>query len=145
MESGGNSLYGTFYHTIDAKGRLFIPARLREKLGNSFHVTISFENCLTIYTNERWKQAEEKLESLTQVAQMELRPIFSNASPVELDSQGRIPLTQYLRDSADLKKNVTIVGTGLYVQIWDSEVYKLVEAKETDRENLKNVIEKHGF
>ena len=138
-------MYGKFHHTIDAKGRLFIPARLREKLGESFYVTISFENCLTIYSNDRWKKAEEKLESLTQAAQMELRPIFSNASPVELDSQGRIPLTQNLRDNAGLQKNVTIVGTGLYVQIWDAEAYKLVEAKETDRENLKNVIEKYGF
>jgi len=138
-------MYGKFHHTIDAKGRLFIPARLREKLGDSFYVTISFENCLTIYSTERWKKAEEKLESMSQTAQMELRPLFSNASQVELDGQGRIPLTQNLRDAADLKKNVTIVGTGLYVQIWDAEAYMLVEAEESNRENLKTVIEKYNF
>ena len=138
-------MYGKFQHTIDAKGRLFIPARLREKLGDSFYVTISFENCLTIYSTERWMKAEEKLETMSQTAQMELRPLFSNASHVDLDGQGRIQLTQNLRDAADLKKNVTIVGTGLYVQIWDAEAYKLVEAEESNRENLKNVIEKYNF
>ena len=138
-------MYGKFQHTIDAKGRLFIPARLREKLGDSFYVTVSFEKCLTIYSTERWKKAEEKLETMSQTAQMELRPLFANASHVELDGQGRIPLTQNLRDAADLKKDITIVGTGLYVQIWDADAYKAVEAAESNRENLKNVIEKYNF
>ena len=136
---------GKFHHSIDAKGRLFIPAKLREKLGDSFYVTISFEDCLTIYSTERWKKAEEKLESMSQTAQMELRPLFSNASNVELDGQGRIPLAQYLRDAAKLDKDVTIVGTGLYVQIWDAEKYKIVDAEESNRENLKKVIEKYDF
>ena len=138
-------MYGKFQHTIDAKGRVFIPARLREKLGDSFYVTISFEDCLTIYSTERWKKAEEKLETMSQTAQMELRQVFANASDVTVDSQGRIPLTQNLRAKAGLKKNVTIVGTGLYAQIWDSEKYELVEAEEASRENLKNVVEKYGF
>ena len=138
-------MYGQYQHTIDAKGRVFIPSRLREKLGDGFFVTISFEDCLTIYTAARWQKAEEKLETLSQAAQMELRPMFSNASYVELDSQGRIPLTSNLREKAGLDKDVTFVGTGLYVQIWDSEKYKRVEESELDRENLKNVVEKYGF
>ena len=139
------SMYGKFQHTIDAKGRLFIPAKLRERLGESFYVTISWEKCLTVYSNERWANAEERLMSMPQTAQMEFRPIFSNAVNVELDGQGRILLPQTLREHACLTKNVTIVGTGLYVQIWDSETYEPIEGAETDRENLKNVIEKHGF
>ena len=138
-------MYGTFQHTIDAKGRLFIPARLREKLGEKFYVTISFEECLTIYTIDRWKKAEDKLETMPQSAQMELRQLFSNASEVELDGQGRIPLTKDLREFASLTKNVTIIGTGLYVQIWDADIYKGVEDKERNRDKLKSVIEKYGF
>ena len=138
-------MYGKFNHAVDAKGRLAIPAPMREKLGDDFYVTISFENCLTVYTTERWKKAEEKLETMSQAAQMELRQLFSNASYVELDAQGRILLTQNLRDAAGIKKNVTIVGTGLYVQIWDAETYKQVEAEESNRENLKKVIEKYNF
>ena len=139
-------MYGKFHHTLDAKGRLFIPAKMREKLGDSFYVTISlFEDCLMVYSSERWKKAEEKLETMSQAAQMELRPLYSNASQVDLDGQGRIQLTQNLREVAGLGKNVTIVGTGLYVQIWDAEAYKIVEAKESNRESLKSVIEKHNF
>lgn len=136
---------GKYQHTIDSKGRVFIPFRLRDKLGAKFYVTISFEECLTIYSAERWSKAEEKLASMPQTAQMELRPLFSNASEVELDAQGRIALTQNLREYAGLGKNATIVGTGLYIQIWDSEKYKGVEVKERDRENLRNVIEKYEF
>jgi len=138
-------MYGKFQHSIDAKGRLFIPARLREKLGDKFYVTISFEECLTIYTIERWRKAEEKLETMPQSAQMELRQLFANAAEVELDGQGRIPLTKDLRDFAGLMKNVTIIGTGLYVQIWDCEKYKVIEDKERNHDSLKNVIEKYGF
>ena len=138
-------MYGKFLHTVDAKGRLFFPARLREKLGDGFYITISWESCLTVYSIERWENAEERLKAMSQTAQMELRPLFSNAVYVEPDSQGRILLPQTLREHAGLEKNVTIVGTGLYVQIWDSDTYKPIEDKETDRENLKTVIEKHGF
>ena len=138
-------MYGKFQHSIDAKGRLFIPVRLREQLGTNFFVTISWETCLTAYSSERWQSATDRLKAMSQADQMELRPIFSNATPADLDGQGRILLPQALRDYAGLTKNVTIVGTGLYVQIWDSEEYKLVEEKELDRENLKNVIAKHGF
>jgi len=138
-------MYGKFEHTIDAKGRVFIPSKLRDKLGKEFYVTISFEDCLTLYTMERWKKCVEKLEDLSQTAQMELRPLYSNASPVDLDAQGRIALTPNLRKAAGLTKDVTIVGTGLYVQIWDSEKYKRVEETEMDRDNLRNVIDKYGF
>jgi len=138
-------LYGTFHHTIDAKGRLFIPARLREELGDKFYVTISWEQCLTIYSIDRWTSAHEKLKEMSQAAQMELRQLFSNAGECELDGQGRIQLRKELRDHIGLTKNVTIVGTGVYVQIWDSETYKLIKEEESKPENIKNVIEKYGF
>jgi len=138
-------MYGKFLHTIDAKGRLFIPFRLREKLGKGFYVTISWESCLTIYSMERWENAEEKLKSMSQTAQMEMRSIFSNAVYLELDAQGRVLLPQNLRDHVSLTKDVTIIGTGLYVQIWDSATYKPVEDLEMDRETLKSVIDKYGF
>jgi len=118
---------------------------MREKLGERFYITISFEECLTVYSEERWKKAEEKLETMSQVEQMEIRPVFSSASEVELDGQGRIPLTKELREHAGLTKNVSVVGTGLYVQIWDSDKYKQIQSKEYNSENLKNAIGKLGF
>ena len=138
-------MYGKFQHTIDNKGRLFIPSRLREKFGKGFFVTISWETCLTIYSIERWESAEEKLRSMSQTAQMEMRSIFSNAVYLEPDAQGRVVLPQNLREHVGLKKEVTIIGTGLYVQIWDTDKYKQIEEVEMDRDNLKNVIDKYGF
>jgi len=138
-------MIGTFYHSIDAKGRLFIPARLREDLGEVFFVTLSLENCLTAYSNERWENALDKLRAMPQAAQIELRPIFSKAVKCELDGQGRILLPQTLRDVAALDKSVTIVGTGLYVQFWDTETYKEIEARETKPENIAKVIREYGF
>ena len=138
-------LYGKFQHTIDNKGRLFIPSRLREKFGKGFFVTISWEACLTIYSIERWESAEEKLRTLSQTAQMEMRSIFSNAVYLEPDAQGRVVLPQNLREHAGLTKEVTIIGTGLYVQIWDTDKYKQIEEVELDRDNLKHVIDKYGF
>ena len=98
-----------------------------------------------IYTSERWETATEKLKVLPQTAQMELRGIFSNAAECEPDGQGRIQLGKDLRDQAGLERNVTFVGTGMYVQIWDTDTYKPVAEKETKPENLKSVIDKYGF
>ena len=138
-------MIGKYNHTIDAKGRLFIPAQLRKELGDLFFATVSPEKCLTIYTLERWEASMEKLKTMSQTAQMKLRPIFSLASKCEPDAQGRIQLTQILRERAELTKDVTIIGTGLYVQIWDSERYKAVEEEESSPENIKSVIEKYDF
>jgi len=138
-------LIGTFQHTIDAKGRLFIPARLRDELGEKFYVTISGEECLLIYSLDRWESALDKLKAMPLEDQMELRQVFASASKCELDGQGRIQLTQDLREHAELVKNVTIVGTGLYVQIWDSEKYKVVQDKERKRENIKVAMRKLNF
>lgn len=138
-------MIGTFYHSMDAKGRLFIPARLREELGEIFYVTISTEKCLMIYSKQRWEHALEMQGARPQAQQIKLRPLFSNASKCELDGQGRIQLPQQLRNFAGLEKNITIVGTGIYVQIWDTETYRLIEEEETTPENLRKVIEELEF
>jgi len=136
---------GTFYHSMDDKGRLFIPARLRDELGDVFHVTRSLENCLTAYSDEMWEIAINKLKTMPQAAQVQLRPLFSQAHKCEPDSQGRIKLPQYLRDAVGLKRNVTVVGIGLYVQLWDSDTYKPIEEQETAAPNIADVIREHGF
>jgi len=136
---------GTFYHSIDTKGRLFIPARLRDDLGEVFYVTLSLETCLTAYSNEMWEKAIEKLKTMPQAAQIELRPLFSHATKCELDGQGRILLPQTLRDLVGLKKNVTVVGTGLYVQFWDTDTYRPIEERETSPGNIAVVIREHSF
>jgi len=136
---------GTYQHTIDAKGRMFIPSRLREDLGEKFFVTISSEDCLMIYSMERWESALDKMRTMPQEDQMALRPLFASAVQCTPDGQGRIQLTQDLREFAGLSKNVTIVGTGLYIQIWDADLYKTIEDNERQKDNIKNVIRKLSF
>ncbi|MCL2366579.1 MAG: division/cell wall cluster transcriptional repressor MraZ [Oscillospiraceae bacterium] len=138
-------MVGTFHHTIDAKGRMFVPARLRESLGDEFYVTICGESCLQIYSLEMWEAALAKLRTMPQEDQMELRPLFSNAAQCVPDGQGRIQLPQDLRDFVGLEKNVTIVGTGLYVQIWDSDTWKPTGEKEKGLDSVKAAIRKLNF
>ena len=131
---------GIFQHTVDAKGRLFIPARLREELGDSFHVTLSMEKCLSAYSNESWERFMEKIKTMPKAKQIKMRPLFSHASKCDLDSQGRILLTQKLRDFAGLEKNVTVVGVGECVEIWDTERWTAVDEAETTPENIAEVF-----
>ena len=88
---------GTYQHTLDAKGRLFIPSKLREELGDTFYVTISREPCLCAYNEANWQRLCDKANELPYSLQSKLRPMFANAAKVELDAQGRILLTQPLQ------------------------------------------------
>ena len=127
---------GIYHHSIDAKGRLFIPARLREELGDVFYVTLSMEKCLSGYSLESWGRREEKVKSMTKAQQIKARPFFANANKCDLDGQGRILLPKLLRDRVGLENNVTIVGSGECIEFWDSETYAPVYAAETSPENI---------
>ena len=136
---------GNFEHKIDAKGRLFIPSSLRDELGEVFHVTISFENCLNAFSRDNWERFVENVNSLKMSERHKMRPFFSNASKCVLDSQGRFLLPQNLRDRIGLKKNVTIVGAGAFVQVWDSEEFKKIDELETTPDNLAKVMDELDF
>ena len=134
-------IYGAYQHSLDAKGRLFIPARLREELGESFFVTLSMESCLVAHSAESWERLMEKYRSLPKVKQTKMRPLFSHAAVCELDGQGRILLPQALRDHAGLKKSVTVVGTGECAEFWDTDTFAIVDAEETKQENIAEIYE----
>ena len=137
---------GLYQHTIDAKGRLAIPARLRDELGDTFHVTLSTEKCLTVYSNDSWNDLMERIKALPMSGQIEMRPLFSHAAKCEPDAQGRILIPQILRDFANLSKNVTIVGAGVdFVQIWDSDEWSGVAKVETTPEYIKSIMDKLGI
>jgi MraZ protein len=136
---------GTYPHSIDAKGRLFIPARLRDDLGESFHVTISHEKCLEAYSEAGWTEFTQKVDALPRLRQSKFRPFFAHAAACTLDAQGRILLPQQLRDFAGLKKKVMVVGVaGARAQFWDSAEWATVDAVETTPENLADAMEELG-
>ena len=115
---------GEYHHTIDDKGRIIIPAKFRDALGNNFIVTRGIENCLFVYSNEDWDKICNKLNSLPftkKDARVFNRFFMSGATSVELDKQGRVNLTSPLIDYAFLKKDCVVIGTGDRLEIWAKE------------------------
>jgi MraZ protein len=136
---------GIYEHSLDAKGRLAIPARLRDELGSTFYVTLSMEKCLTAYSSESWDALMDKIRAMPKVKQNKMRPLFSHAAKCDVDGQGRILLPQNLRDFAGLTRDVTVVGTGETAEFWDSEAWAGVDAVETTPENIADVFTELDF
>lgn len=136
---------GIYEHSIDAKGRLFIPAKIKEELGEHFYVTLSMEKCLTAYSADSWDKFMEKIKAMPKVKQIKMRPLFAHAAKCDLDGQGRILIPQNLRDFAGLVKDVTVVGTGEAAEFWDSETWAKVDAVETTPENIAEVFMELDF
>ncbi len=117
-------LLGEYNHSIDTKGRVSVPSKLRLDLGESFIVTKGLDNCLFAYSKDEWVTFETKLKSLPLTntnARNFVRFFFSGATECEIDKQGRINIPQNLREYANISKDVTIVGVGTRVEIWDRE------------------------
>ena len=112
---------GQYAHNIDAKGRLFIPARLREELGQTFHVTVGLDHCLSIYSDESWATFTDKVRALPYSKAKALRPLFANAVDCEPDAQGRILIPNHLRQRAKLEKEVVVAGIFNRVEIWNAQ------------------------
>ncbi|MEA4894724.1 MAG: division/cell wall cluster transcriptional repressor MraZ [Oscillospiraceae bacterium] len=136
---------GEYQHTLDSKGRLSIPARLREDLGNVFFVTLSMDKCLSAYSSESWEALTEKVNGMPYVKQRKMRPLFAYAAKCEIDAQGRILIPQNLRDFAGLTKNVAVVGCNNHAEFWDSDSWNAVNAVETTPENIAAVMEELEF
>ena len=144
-------LEGIYKHTIDAKGRLFIPADLRDKLGDIFRVTVGYphtelkKDCLAAFPDETWDKIAAKYDAMPRREKNQMRMFFAQSKPYELDSQGRILLPQNVRDRAELKKNVAIVGVGDNVEIWDADVWDEIYRLESTQENIASIYDKLDF
>lgn len=133
---------GTYRHTIDAKGRLFIPAKLREELGESFYVTKEVDRCLVAYPEQAWHEIEQKMAALPRSKARNIqRMIFSCAERCEPDPQGRIILPMALREYASLDREVVIIGVSNRAEIWDAAGWNRMDAEEFTAENLEEAME----
>ena len=123
---------GEHHHNIDLKGRLFIPARFREGLGDRFVVTKGLDGCLFAYPHQEWEALEQKLKSLPFTkgdARAFLRFFFSGAAECEVDKQGRILIPGNLRDYARLVKDVVVIGVSSRVEIWARDEWEKYRAQ----------------
>ena len=119
-------LLGEYRHNVDVKGRVSVPSKFRDDLGQSFVVTKGLDNCLFMYSKAEWETFEEKLKQLPLTnadARTFIRFFFAGATEVEVDKQGRINIPQVLRDYAGIKKDVVIAGVATRAEIWDSEAW----------------------
>ena len=114
---------GEYRHTIDAKGRLAMPAKLRDELGEHFTVTKGLDGCLFVYPDAEWASLEARIRSLGngEKARRIKRYYCANAFDAQLDAQGRILIPGNLREFACLEKDVTVVGLLDHAEIWDTE------------------------
>ena len=118
---------GEFQHSLDAKGRVIMPARLREGLGERFIVTRGLDQCLFAYPMEEWTRLEQKMKQLPFTKgdyRAFARLFFSGAMEVEADKQGRILIPQNLRDHAGIEKEVMIIGVSDRVEVWSEQAWK---------------------
>lgn len=117
-------LRGKFYHTIDEKGRVSLPAKFRTRLGKKFILSIEFDGCLSLYSIPERKKFEERLMSkpLTSGRVRDLRRLLMTEShEVSVDSLGRILVPAELRQYAGLQREVIFAGQGNFVELWSKE------------------------
>lgn len=129
---------GEYQHSIDPKGRLFIPARFREGLGESFIATRGLDHCLFLYPREEWERIERKLKEIPFTradARAFIRLFFSGASECEIDRQGRALLPASLREFARITRDVVVIGVSNRVEIWAKEEWARY------REQAENIYE----
>lgn len=122
-----DQLTGEYTHNLDDKGRLAIPAKLREKLGDVVMVTVGWENCLEVYPEKTWIAKSAKaidLPTLDAEIRDLLRWMFASASDCEMDKQGRILIPQSLRSRTGITDSVTIIGLGNYMELWDTPTWE---------------------
>ena len=136
-----------YSHTIDAKGRLIIPSKFRETLGDEFVVSKGMDGCLFVYANADWNAFEQKLTSLpltNKQARQFARFFLAGAASVELDKQGRILLPASLREFAGLDKDVVLVCVGSRIEIWSKEKYEEI-GEDVDMDDITESMEELGL
>ena len=119
-------LIGEYEHSLDAKGRLIMPVKLRQDMGEKFIVTKGLDGCLFAFSQEEWLNFETKLKALPlsdRNARNFVRFFLSGATECEIDKQGRFLIPANLRESAKLEKDAMIVGVGTRLEIWNKETW----------------------
>jgi len=130
---------GEYQHTIDNKGRMAVPAKFRQILKKGAIVTRGLDNCLFVYTQDEWKKMVEKISQLPLAQQKSrafARLMLAGAMDVNLDSQGRILIPEYLRSFAKIKKETVVAGLYNRLEIWDRSAWEKYQSA-TEKDSVK--------
>ena len=131
-------MYGKYQHTLDAKGRLFVPSKLKEELGAAFYIAKAPDACLTVYPEAEWQKVLDHCNELPASKARAMRFFFANVAKCEPDKQGRFLLPAELRQ-------VVFLGQAGRAEIWSAERYAAEEAKYLTPEAIAEVMEELGF
>nr|WP_205747555.1 MULTISPECIES: division/cell wall cluster transcriptional repressor MraZ [Bacillus amyloliquefaciens group] len=126
---------GEYQHTIDAKGRMIVPAKFREGLGEQFVLTRGLDQCLFGYPMNEWKLIEEKLKALPLTkkdARAFTRFFFSGATECELDKQGRVNIASSLLNYAKLEKECVVIGVSNRIELWSKVIWEQYTEEQED-------------
>ena len=126
-------LIGEYEHSLDTKGRLIMPAKIREDIGEKFIITKGLDGCLFGFSQNEWTNFEEKLKTLpltNKNARDFVRFFLSGAIECEIDKQGRFLIAGNLREYATMEKEVIIIGVGTRIEIWNKEKWKSYNSDE---------------
>ena len=126
-------LIGEYEHSLDVKGRLIMPSKLRQDIGEKFIITKGLDGCLFVFSQNEWLNFETKLKALPlsdKNARNFVRFFLSGAIECEIDKQGRFLITSNLREYAKLEKDTVIIGVGTRIEIWDKEKWKSYNSDE---------------
>lgn len=135
--------FGEYEHSVDVKGRVILPAKIREKLGENCYVTRGLDNCLNIYTPEEWERFVAKFRNLPmgrEDARKAQRFFVGGAAQLETDKLGRVQLPANLRDYAQLEKDVVVIGNIDHVEIWSKAGWQSYNTE--DGTSINEIAEK---
>ncbi|MBO1005504.1 division/cell wall cluster transcriptional repressor MraZ [Pseudogracilibacillus auburnensis] len=137
---------GEYQHNIDVKGRMIVPSKFREGLGESFVLTRGLDKCLFAYPMDEWRLLEEKLKKLPLTkkdARSFTRFFFSGAVECEVDKQGRINIPQTLRTYSNLEKECVVIGVSSRVEVWSKEIWEdyFTQSEESFAEIAENLMD----
>lgn len=138
---------GQYEHGIDKKGRMFIPAKFKDSLGDKFIISQGLErkHCLFIYTMSEWKRLNEKILAQPYAKAQKLRRfLYAGASDLECDAQGRVLLPALLREYAGLDDAAVVVGTGETIELWNKENWQK-ENEEISSDTVMDILEDIDF
>lgn len=135
---------GEYKHSIDPKNRMFLPATMREELGDEVFVVKGVDTCIAVYPKEAWDVFTEKLNQLPEMkARRVKRTLMASAVKTKIDSQGRVLISQGHKSYAGLDKNVYVIGVGNHVEIWDED--KWIAENDMNSEELAETLMSLGF
>jgi MraZ protein len=138
--------YGEYFHSLDEKDRFILPAKFRAKLkqlkNKTFYLTRGLDGCLFIFDYQQWHKFEEKFKQLSftkKQARYFNRLYFSGAQEIKFDSQGRVTLPDYLKQFADIKRDIVIIGVADRIEVWSKLRWEKFYAE--NRENFEQIAE----